>query len=154
MALTLIGALLFLFYAVCLVFYRQSWLALPEYRVPTGFTPRTAISVIIPARNEEDNIGPCIAALLAQEYPADLLEVIVVDDHSTDNTAAIVEGIHDSRVRLISLKDHLSPRERLNAYKKKAIEIAAARCNGSMIVTTDADCVASSRWLLLLDALY
>ena len=154
MALTLIGALLFLFYAICLVFYRQSWLALPEYRVPAGFTPQTSISVIIPARNEEDNIGPCIASLLSQEYPAGLFEVIVIDDHSTDNTAALVQQVGDPRVRLISLQDHLSPKERLNAYKKKAIEIAVAHCNGSVIVTTDADCTASPRWLLLLAALY
>jgi cellulose synthase/poly-beta-1,6-N-acetylglucosamine synthase-like glycosyltransferase len=154
MVFTLIGVFLFLVYATCLVFYRLAWLALPEYAVPPGFVPQTFISVIIPARNEEDNIGACITSLLNQEYPSSLFEIIVVDDHSTDHTASLVKQVNDPRVRLISLEDHLSPRERLNAYKKKAIEIAITHSNGSLIVTTDADCTVSSRWLLLLDACY
>lgn len=154
MVFTLVGVFLFLVYAACLVFYRQAWLALPEYTAPAGFVPRTFISVIIPARNEEDNIGACITSLLNQEYPSSLFEIIVVDDHSTDNTAALVQQVNDPRVRLVSLKDHLSPKERLNAYKKKAIEIAIAHANGALIVTTDADCTVSPRWLLLLDACY
>jgi cellulose synthase/poly-beta-1,6-N-acetylglucosamine synthase-like glycosyltransferase len=154
MVFILIGVFLFLVYATCLVFYRQAWLALPEYAAPQGFVPRTAISVIIPARNEEDNIGACIASLLAQEYPPSLFEVIVVDDHSTDNTASLVRQVNDPRVRLISLEEHLAPEERLNAYKKKAIEIGVAHSTGSLIVTTDADCTVSSRWLLLLGACY
>ena len=43
-------------------------------------------SVVVAARNESHNIGPCLKALLAQQYPADHFEIIVVDDHSTDDT--------------------------------------------------------------------
>ncbi|HTV38574.1 MAG TPA: glycosyltransferase [Xanthobacteraceae bacterium] len=52
-----------------------------------------AVTIIIPARDEAANIGRCLHSLLAQDYPADRLSVIVIDDHSTDDTAAIVRAI-------------------------------------------------------------
>jgi chlorobactene glucosyltransferase len=51
------------------------------------------IAVIVPARDESANIGRCLDSLLAQDYPLSKLRVIVVDDHSTDDTAAIVHRI-------------------------------------------------------------
>jgi chlorobactene glucosyltransferase len=48
------------------------------------------IAVIVPARDEEANIEPCLQSLLQQDYPGDRFSVLVVDDHSTDATAAIV----------------------------------------------------------------
>ncbi len=61
------------------------------------------VSVIVPARDEASNIGSCLQALARQDYPASRLRVIVVDDHSEDNTAAVVSSIarKNSRVELI-----------------------------------------------------
>lgn len=58
------------------------------------------ISVLVPARNEEASIGSCVDALLAQDYPN--LEVIVLDDDSTDGTAGIVRARRDPRLRLVT----------------------------------------------------
>lgn len=154
MAFTLTGAFLFLVYASCLVFYRQAWLDMPLFEPDKDFHPKTFISVIIPARNEEDNIGALLRTLLDQDYPADRFEVIVIDDHSTDRTPEVVRSFDDPRIRLLTLADHLSPGERLNAYKKKAIDIAIGQSCGDLIVTTDADCLVGPRWLRLLDACY
>jgi chlorobactene glucosyltransferase len=55
-----------------------------------GLAPH--VTVIVPARDEETNIGPCLRSLLAQDYPASRFHVLVVDDHSADETAAIVRG--------------------------------------------------------------
>lgn len=52
-----------------------------------------SVSVVIPARNEEQNIATSLGSLLTQDYPRDKLEIIVVDDFSTDNTRAIVEQL-------------------------------------------------------------
>ena len=60
------------------------------------------ITVIIPARDEEANIAPCLRSLLTQDYPGDRLEVLVVDDHSADATADIVRGLA-ARHRQITL---------------------------------------------------
>jgi chlorobactene glucosyltransferase len=51
------------------------------------------VAVIVPARDEAGNIGRCLGSLLAQDYPADRLKVVVIDDHSADDTAAIVRAI-------------------------------------------------------------
>jgi chlorobactene glucosyltransferase len=51
------------------------------------------VSIIIPARNEQLNIGACMSALLEQDYRAKHLNVIVVDDHSTDSTYAVASSI-------------------------------------------------------------
>ena len=57
------------------------------------------VSLLIPARNEEGFIGDCLRSLLTQDHPN--MEIIVLDDHSTDRTKAIVESAGE-RVKLIS----------------------------------------------------
>ena len=54
-------------------------------------TWRPSVSVVVPARNEAANIDACLRSLSAQTYPDDLLEIIVVDDRSTDDTAARID---------------------------------------------------------------
>ena len=77
---------------------------------------------------------------------------MVVDDHSTDNTAAIVQSYENKNVKLISLKDFVQ--DELNSYKKKAIEVAIAQSTGELIVCTDADCIVSQNWLQTIAAFY
>ncbi len=133
---------LFIVYSLLLLYYWQAWRSIPDY-VPAISVPATKISVIIPARDEEKNIGRLLNALLEQDYPASQVEVIVVDDHSTDSTAAIVQQY--ARVKLISLKE-----DGINSYKKKAIENGIAAATGDLIVTTDADCLPPPQWLRLI----
>lgn len=113
----------------------------------------TNFTVIIPARNEASNIKACVESILAQDYPKDAFEIIVIDDFSEDDTAFIVEALHTQypQVRLLKLADHLKEGETL-AYKKRAIEIAVSEAKGDWIVTTDADCIVPSRWLFLYNA--
>lgn len=112
----------------------------------------THFSIVIPARDEEANIGNCLASILANHYPNHLYEIIVINDHSTDQTAAIVEKMQEThpQIKLIHLADHVAAG--LNAYKKKAIELAISQTKGDWIITTDADCVVSTNWLSLMDA--
>ena len=62
-----------------------------------------SLTVIIPARNESANISPCLRSLLAQQYPAQRLRFVVIDDDSQDDTAAIIASLarHDARVTLL-----------------------------------------------------
>src|SRR5215469_12053500 len=62
------------------------------------------LTVIVPARDESANIGPCLRSLLAQRYPAGVLRIVVIDDDSQDDTAAIVASLatSDSRITLLS----------------------------------------------------
>jgi biofilm PGA synthesis N-glycosyltransferase PgaC len=140
-------------YSGLIIFYRQSWLSIPEFFISTKEINHTKISVIIPARNEEQNIGICLSSILHQNYPAHLFEVIVVDDHSTDTTARIVKSFAANNVKLISLKD-FTDGSALNSYKKKAIDIAIQQSSGTLIVTTDADCIVPKTWLQCIATFY
>lgn len=98
-------------------------------------------SIIIAARNEETHIGPCLESLLAQDFPREQMEIIVVDDQSTDGTAALVRSYADRGIRLISLGKE-------DAFgKKAAIARGIAAATHGIIITTDADCSYSNKWI-------
>lgn len=143
--LLFISTFLFLSYAVLILFYRSGWLHLNEFKLNKNHIPNTKVSIIIPARNEEHKISFLLKDILSQYYPTDLVEVIVIDDHSTDQTKSVVDSFKG--VHCISLQDHLQ-NEILNSYKKKAIEIGIAKSSGELIITTDADCSMNAYWIL------
>jgi cellulose synthase/poly-beta-1,6-N-acetylglucosamine synthase-like glycosyltransferase len=139
MILTYITLGLFIPYAILILFYYSGWKELEMFS-PDGPEPSLNISVIIAARNEEENIGSLLSSLESQTYPRHLFEVIVVDDHSSDNTSTIVSGF--SLAKLIRLEF-----SNINSYKKKAIETGIAAASGDLIVITDADCFVQPGWL-------
>jgi cellulose synthase/poly-beta-1,6-N-acetylglucosamine synthase-like glycosyltransferase len=102
-------------------------------------------SIIIAARNEEENIGPCLRSILNQTISRDRYEIIIVDDRSEDRTASIVDEFIKSGepVRLFSVKDVPSG----IVPKKNAISIAAKAARNEILVFTDADCIVLPTWL-------
>ncbi|MBS1575730.1 MAG: glycosyltransferase, partial [Bacteroidetes bacterium] len=139
MILLIITILLFLVYSILILYYRQAWLQVPTYNADS-VSGQTKVTIIVSARNEEKNIDSLLNALEKQSYPRHLTEIIVVDDHSTDNTASLVKK-HPA-VILVPLKV-----EAINSYKKKAIETAITISTGELIITTDADCTMEPAWL-------
>jgi cellulose synthase/poly-beta-1,6-N-acetylglucosamine synthase-like glycosyltransferase len=129
-------------YWVLMVLYRRGWKASKEETDETPCSGQTKVSVIIPARNEAARIGACLEAIRLQNYPAGSLEVIVVDDHSTDETAEMVSR---AGYRCIDLSRELQAP--VVSYKKAAIESGIRHSSGILIVTTDADCVADPGWI-------
>ncbi len=132
----------------------EAWQALSFFEAKNKSKNNTTLSVLVPARNEEQNISKTLQAILAQNYPTHLFEVIVIDDHSTDNTAAIIEQFSQkySNVQLIRLADY--DLDHTQSFKKKALEIAIQQANNQLIVTTDADCVMGKNWLSLIADFY
>ena len=65
------------------------------------------VSIIVPARNEQDNIERCLASLIKQNYPTTKFEIIVVDDNSTDNTLKRIKKLQQKYplLKIIELKD-------------------------------------------------
>jgi cellulose synthase/poly-beta-1,6-N-acetylglucosamine synthase-like glycosyltransferase len=93
--------------------------------------PGTPVTVIVPAYNEERNVGARIRNLLASEYPRPLLDVIVVSDASTDATNEIARGFEADGVRLIVQEMRSGKTAGLN----RAVHIA----RGEIVVFTDAN---------------
>lgn len=122
------------------------WQTMPQIFAEGG-SPHTFVSVIVPARNEADNILSCIHNILGQDYPSDLFELIVVDDHSADATAALVRSLPDARIKLLQVPAG-------DSGKKKALNQGIREARGTLIVTTDADCFAPSGWLKSIVGVY
>jgi cellulose synthase/poly-beta-1,6-N-acetylglucosamine synthase-like glycosyltransferase len=158
---TFISCLFLIVYGILIGWYLRAWTSIPPAPRPAAWrTWRTWITVIVPARNEEGNIRRCLDSLLAQNYPKHLYEVIVVDDHSTDGTARLVEEFAGAAilrsgltVRCIRLSDEGEPEGRA-AHKKWAIESGIKAARGQLIVATDADCVVQPGWLASMAGCY
>ena len=134
-------------YGAFMLYQLYGWLRLPGCIPPMGDGFKTRVTLIIPTRNEEDHILSCLESIRAQTYPEDLLEVVVVNDHSTDRTESLVRDFAGGQVQLINLSDHLIPGKPVRAFKKKAIEVAISQSRGDLIVTTDGDCTAGKEWI-------
>jgi len=106
---------------------------------------RLTVSVIIAARNEEDNVGGILYDLTHQTYPSELYNVIVANDGSIDRTSEIIEEYAKQYPNIIHLSidkypSYFSP-------KKYALERAVGLSTGEIILATDADCRVGSRWI-------
>ena len=106
--------------------------------------PDEFISVLIPFRNEEQNILRVLKSLESQDYPEEKFEVIFIDDNSSDNSKNILEAhIRKNNFKVISVPEDYSEK----AHKKRAIRYGIENAKGEIIVTTDADCVHPEKWL-------
>ena len=99
------------------------------------------ISVVIPVRNEEPHIAAVLDALLAQDYPDDRFEVLVVDGHSTDNTREVVESYskRHKNIRLFSNPQYLSSAAR---------NIGIRESRGDIILIVDGHCLIDNLAML------
>lgn len=149
----IVAILLTILYSLLILLYRRWFLELPTFQKKAEIAPITRFSVIIPARNEAENINQFLPSILEQHYPIELFDVTVINDHSTDDTAQQIKQLQTkySNLQLLELSEHLDD-SAINAYKKKAIEIAIDKSKGDWIVTTDADCLANPEWLMHYDA--
>jgi cellulose synthase/poly-beta-1,6-N-acetylglucosamine synthase-like glycosyltransferase len=145
----LIAAGLTFAYVAVVFSFIIGWRRLKSF-VPTGQFKALQVSIIVAARNEETQIAKTIDDLLAQDYDPSLMEIIFIDDHSTDSTGKIISSYPDSRIRLITLNEPAT----INSYKKKAIQTAIAAATGKLIITTDADCRMGRNWLKTIVAYY
>lgn len=151
----IVSLIFLLIYGALMLLYAFGWKKCRDYILPKDFQPKTKISILIPARNEAGNIEKCLRSILDNAYPEMLREIIVIDDFSSDNTAEIARKLLNNRNgKVLPLKDYLSPDERLNAYKKKALSIAIDNAQGDLIVTTDADCICPKNWLRHIAGIY
>jgi cellulose synthase/poly-beta-1,6-N-acetylglucosamine synthase-like glycosyltransferase len=119
-------------------------------RLPAAEGPHClGFSVVIAARNEEKNIEACLASVLDQTIGRDRLEVILVNDRSTDRTAHLAQAMarrfpNLSVLSIAETPPGISP-------KKHAVDQGIQAARHEIIVFTDADCLVQATWLETID---
>lgn len=121
--------------------YRKGWQKINAFETKE-LTPSLFVTVIVPARNESQNIVRILNCLQRQNYPLDCFEIILADDHSDDQTVVVANSLGITNLRIIELAKIPGKR-----YKKAAITEAIKQAKGSLVVTTDADCIMGTDWL-------
>jgi glycosyltransferase involved in cell wall biosynthesis len=112
-----------------------------DARLPALTEELPFISIVIPTRNRGRYLPYLFEALAEEEYPTDKVEVIVVDDSSTDNTRQLIEEWKERLpFPLITLQ-----KERKGPAAARNLGVSRAR--GEVIAFTDSDCVPSPQWL-------
>lgn len=105
------------------------------------------VSVIVAGRNEESNIVNCINSLSEINYPEELLQIILVNDNSTDNTLELMTEAAKNKYNFRVINSRDSSKGNLKG-KANAIDTAIEICTGEIIVCTDADCTVNPNWVL------
>lgn len=137
--------ILLISYSLFLILATVLWLSA---RVPEPKRSDERVSAIVVVRNEEQNIVRLLESFRSQTHQN--LEVILVDDHSTDKTVEYAENLKLENLRILRLEEA----ERGTAPKKAGIEKAIREAAGSIIFTTDGDCVLSPGLIAFYAALF
>lgn len=137
----ILTAIVSLFYLSMVVAFTVG-IAKASYKLKQLEEPKVSISIVLALRNEEKNVDTVLKSIFNQDYPSKLYEVVLVNDHSTDNTLSkindVVAGIDN--VSIINLPNYMKG-------KKQAIAMGVASSKYDLIVLTDADCVHPTTWL-------
>ena len=138
--LYLVFSVILLLYFVVIIGAINGWNKKSVFAEKNNFSP--TFSVIIAVRNEEKNCESLIKSLAKQDYPAQLFEVIIIDDHSTDNTFSILQELTKDLPNFI-IKESLED----SVGKKAAISLARTFAKNDFYIFTDGDCSFGNKWI-------
>ena len=141
-------------YAAQMGRYRRAWQHLPAPVLPAAAPPTAAseptapprFSVLIAARNEAANLPHLLQDLARQTLPAAEFEVLITDDHSTDDTLALLTTAASTSpfvLRVVALADVVDA----GTGKKAALQAGLHLARAEWVICTDADCRVGADWL-------
>lgn len=149
--------MIFLLGIICLLYLpAMGWLWLGAVRLPyfnsEETIPVTKFSIVIPFRNEAENLPYLLKSIMALKYPGDRFEILFINDASEDASVEIIEKLINRLPPNDTCRLKVLQNERIsNSPKKDAITTAIPIAEYNWILTTDADCVLPENWLSLYD---
>jgi cellulose synthase/poly-beta-1,6-N-acetylglucosamine synthase-like glycosyltransferase len=148
MLFTLITAISLFFslaYLLLMLRYSFDWNGLETFQA-SGREYDIKVSVIVIARNEADNIEACLKSIAEQTYTKELVEILLVDDQSTDKTVEMAANLSIKQLKILQNNS-------LNG-KKQLLSFAISVSEAELIICTDADCQVPKGWINQIVALY
>jgi cellulose synthase/poly-beta-1,6-N-acetylglucosamine synthase-like glycosyltransferase len=139
MILVLFFILMIYVISICLLIYGFN--KVKRYQ-KTNLTSQTSFSIIVPFRNEADNLPQLLESFSNLNYPNDLFEVILIDDSSKEKFQ-----VSDFRFQVFLINNIRVS----NSPKKDAVFTAMQHVKTNWVITTDADCIVPENWLLTFD---
>ena len=136
-------------YFICIAAFTLGLYNLKEKNYNIDKSSTTKVSVLIAARNEEENIENILLSLYNQTFPKELFEVIIVDDHSEDNTKTIIDNFINNN-KDFNMQVFIYE----GKGKKAAISQALHKAKNHLIIVTDADCILNTLWIENIVAFY
>lgn len=137
----ILAAVICLLYAIIIGSFTYGWFRLKKSAI-SDKTPDNNVTIIIPFRNEENNLEKLLQSLVLIDYPKHLLEIVFINDNSDDNGCKLIELYSQSSpfpIRLLNSPAH---------GKKAAITYGISQSKGDIIICTDADCVVQCNWVI------
>jgi len=148
----IITFVILLAYSLLIISFIIGFVKVKEFKPKNNWKPVTKFSIIIPFRNETENLTPLLNSLALLEYPRDYFEIIMIDDDSSDNSVELIQQysqMHQGKENNISIIKNIRTS---NSPKKDAINTAILQAQFDWVITTDADCIVPSKWLNTFDA--
>ncbi len=124
-------------YVVLILVLWFSWNGIPKTNSSDN---HFFVSVIVAIRNESENILETLQSILDNDFPKNQFEIIVVDDHSTDDSVEKVQDLNNPQIRLVQLGKH-------QQGKKSAISLGISTSNGELMLCTDGDTLVGQQWI-------
>lgn len=141
---------LFGFFAGCSYFLIINFLLIGLSRLsnsnPESLRVFPKVTVLVSARNEEDDLPQCIKSLERLDYPKELLQVILVNDRSTDSTASIIKEASERNTHFLAL-DTKDMEETTLEAKGRGIAFGFRSAIGAWVFITDADAIVQPNWI-------
>jgi len=142
MAIILLGV--FILVSLVNLLYFFSFFSIPKPETKENINTDTPVSVIICAKNEEENLKNFLPSIMEQNYPN--FEIVVINDASSDNTLEIIEDFQkiDPRIQIVNVQNN----EAFWANKKYALTLGIKKARHKQLLFTDADCAPQSKnWI-------
>lgn len=142
MAAVLLG--IFIFVSLINFIYFFAFFSFSTSGIKNKLHPEVPVSVIICAKNEEENLKNFLPSILEQDYPE--FEIIVINDASVDNTLETIEEFQkiDPRIKIVDVQNN----EAFWANKKYALTLGIKKAKNKHLLFTDADCAPQSKnWI-------
>ena len=135
-----ISAFLIVLYGITIFSFARGWGKLKKFKLKISLD-QPNVTIVVACRNEENEISGLLDSLARQSYPKEKTEIIIVNDHSTDNTENSIRYYSDESIQLLNLPGNITG-------KKKALQYGISLAKSEIIITTDADCIMNENWIV------